>query len=86
MLYTDGLTDAYAPDRTLAPDDLERLLAACAGRSASEIVDRMQHAALDDDSKQPRDDIALVVVRLTPQVVARRVAAAERNGDLRVVG
>ena len=72
MLYTDGLTDAYAPDRTLAPDDLARLLAACAGRPASEIVDRVQHAALDDDSRQPRDDIALVVVRLTPQVVARR--------------
>ena len=74
MLYTDGLTDAYAPDRALAPDDLAGLLAACAGRSASEIVDRMLQAALDDDSRQPRDDIALVVLRLTPQVVARRVA------------
>ena len=74
MLYTDGLTDAYAPDRTLAPDDVERLLAACAGRSASEIVDRVQQAALDDDTKQPRDDIALVAVRLTPQA-ARRPAA-----------
>ena len=73
MLYTDGLTDAYAPDRTLAPDDVERLLAACAGRSASEIVDRVQQAALDDDTKQPRDDIALVVVRLTPQAARRPV-------------
>jgi integral membrane sensor domain MASE1 len=66
MLYTDGLTDAYAPARTLEPDDLASLLASCAGRSASEIADRIQHAALDDDSKQPRDDVALVVVRLAP--------------------
>jgi integral membrane sensor domain MASE1 len=65
ILYTDGLTDAYAPDRTLDPDDLASLLASCAGRSASEIADRIQGAALDDDMKQPRDDVALVVVRLT---------------------
>jgi serine phosphatase RsbU (regulator of sigma subunit)/integral membrane sensor domain MASE1 len=79
MLYTDGLTDAYAPDRTLAPDDLERLLASCAGRSASEIVDLMQHAALDDDTKQPRDDIALVVVRLTPQPLGRPVTRRDMS-------
>ena len=65
MLYTDGLTDAYAPDRSLDADDLASLLASCAGRSASEIADYIQHAALDDDIKQPRDDVALVVVRLT---------------------
>jgi integral membrane sensor domain MASE1 len=64
MLYTDGLTDAYAPDRTLYAADLASLLASCAGRSASEIADRMEHAALDDDTREPRDDVALVVVRL----------------------
>jgi serine phosphatase RsbU (regulator of sigma subunit) len=67
MLYTDGVTDAYAPDRILDDHDLASLLASCAGRSASEIVDQIQHAALDDDGRQPRDDVALVVVRVTPQ-------------------
>jgi hypothetical protein len=43
MLYTH----AYAPDRTLDADDLTSVLASCAGRSASEIADRNQHAALD---------------------------------------
>ena len=66
MLYTDGLTDAYAPARTLEPADLAALLASCAGRGASEIADRIQNGALDDDSKQPRDDVALVVLRLAP--------------------
>jgi integral membrane sensor domain MASE1 len=62
ILYTDGLTDAYAPHSTL---DVASALASCAGRSASEIADRIEHAALDGDTREPRDDIALVVVRLT---------------------
>jgi integral membrane sensor domain MASE1 len=66
MLYTDGLTDAYAPDRTFDADDLATVLASCAGRPAAEIADCVQHAALNDDMKQPRDDVALVVVRLAP--------------------
>lgn len=74
LLYTDGLTDAYAPDRTLEAKDIESMLAACAGRSASDIADRVQRAALDDDARQPRDDVALVVVRLMADS-ARRPAA-----------
>ena len=84
MLYTDGLTDAYAPDRTLAPDDLDRLLASCAGRSASEIVDRMLQAALDDDSSS-----RVTTSRSSWCDSRHRLPggdAAERNGDLRVVG
>ena len=74
MLYTDGLTDAYAPDRTLDAEDVASMLASCTGRSASEIADRIQHAALDDDMKQPRDDVALVVVRLTQEAADQPVA------------
>jgi integral membrane sensor domain MASE1 len=73
MLYTDGLTDAYAPDRSLDADDLALMLASCTGRSASEIADRIERAALDDDSRQPRDDVALVVVRLAQPVAERSV-------------
>ena len=71
LLYTDGLTDAYAPDRTLEAGDLAGMLAACAGRSAQEIADRIERGALDDDSRQPRDDVALVVLRLTRSRVLR---------------
>ena len=69
VLYTDGLTDAYAPDRTLDDDAFASVLASCAGRFASDIADHIQHVALDDDIRQPRDDVALVVVRLTPDAV-----------------
>jgi serine phosphatase RsbU (regulator of sigma subunit) len=74
MLYTDGLTDAYAPDRSLDPEDLALMLASCSGRSAAEIADRIEHAALDNDARPPRDDVALVIVRLT-----------QAAGDLSVV-
>jgi integral membrane sensor domain MASE1 len=71
MLYTDGLTDAYAPERSLEVDDLALVLASCTGRTASEIADRIERAALDDDTRQPRDDVALVVVRLAEPVAHR---------------
>ena len=73
LLYTDGLTDAYAPSRSLEIGDLTSLLGACAGRSAAEIADHMLHAALDSDTARPRDDIAVVVIRIAPETADRLV-------------
>jgi integral membrane sensor domain MASE1/serine phosphatase RsbU (regulator of sigma subunit) len=66
LFYTDGLTDAYAPRHMLAPADIESLLRSCAGRSAEEIAEHVSRAVLDlsRSGAQPRDDIALVVLRI----------------------
>jgi serine phosphatase RsbU (regulator of sigma subunit)/integral membrane sensor domain MASE1 len=66
LLYTDGLTDAYAPRHTLAPVDIESLLGSCAGRSADETAEHVSRAVLDPgrSGPQPRDDMALVVLRI----------------------
>jgi len=64
LLYTDGLTDAHAPAHTLAPADVESLLASCAGMRAGEIAERVVSAVLDLARSEPRDDIALVVLRI----------------------
>jgi integral membrane sensor domain MASE1 len=64
VLYTDGITDAYAPAHALAPADLESLLGSCAGSNAGEIAERIYSAVLDFSPSEPRDDIALVVVRI----------------------
>jgi integral membrane sensor domain MASE1 len=66
LFYTDGLTDAYAPAHTLAPADLEALLGSCASMSADEIAERVSRAVTDDSRPgfEPRDDIALVVLRI----------------------
>jgi integral membrane sensor domain MASE1/anti-sigma regulatory factor (Ser/Thr protein kinase) len=64
VLYTDGLTDAYAPARVLTSGDLVSILLPCAGRSAPEIARGITDAVLNGAAAQPRDDIALLVVRL----------------------
>ena len=64
VLYTDGITDAFAPAHALAPADLESLLGSCAGSSAGEIAERIYCTVLDFSSSEPRDDIALVVLRI----------------------
>jgi len=64
LLYTDGLTDAYAPAHTLASADVEALLGSCVGMSAGEIAEHVSGAVLDPGRSEPRDDIALVVVQI----------------------
>jgi integral membrane sensor domain MASE1/anti-sigma regulatory factor (Ser/Thr protein kinase) len=64
VLYTDGLTDAYAPARVLTSADLVSILESCAGHSAPEIARSIGDAVLDGGRTEPRDDIALLVLRL----------------------
>jgi serine phosphatase RsbU (regulator of sigma subunit) len=65
VLYTDGLTDALAPETMLTENDLLVALGECRGLSAGEISHRLESAALGSDSARvPRDDIALVVAKL----------------------
>jgi serine phosphatase RsbU (regulator of sigma subunit)/anti-sigma regulatory factor (Ser/Thr protein kinase) len=64
VLYTDGLTDAYAPERIVTTEDLAALLEGCRGRPAAEIARTITESVLDDRERQPRDDIALLVLRV----------------------
>ncbi|MDQ1373479.1 MAG: hypothetical protein QOJ09_817, partial [Actinomycetota bacterium] len=64
VLYTDGLTDAHAPERSLHESDLLTELRDCAGLSPNEIALRMERLARGDSQEAPRDDIAIVVVKL----------------------
>jgi sigma-B regulation protein RsbU (phosphoserine phosphatase) len=64
LLYTDGLTDAHAPAHTLGPSDLQSLLGSCAGFSADEIAEHIYCTVLQLRPSEPRDDIALIVLRI----------------------
>lgn len=65
VLYTDGLTDALAPEQMLDENDLLAVLADCRGMGAGEVSRRLEARALASDrAGMPRDDIALVVARL----------------------
>jgi integral membrane sensor domain MASE1 len=64
LLYTDGLTDAYAPDRIVTEEQLIASLEGLAGRTAREIASGIQDAVLSGGAGDPRDDIVVMVVRV----------------------
>jgi len=63
VLYTDGVLDAGAPARTLTPRDLVAVLAGSGARSPQEMADALHDAAVDGDGA-PRDDIAILALRV----------------------
>jgi integral membrane sensor domain MASE1 len=64
LLYTDGLTDAYAPDRIVTEEQLIASLEGLAGRTAREIATGIQDAVLSGGPGDPRDDIVVMVMRV----------------------
>jgi PAS domain S-box-containing protein len=62
VLYTDGLTEAGAPARVWAPEELEATARTVAGGSAAATVDHLITAAVDS-VPQPRDDVAVLALR-----------------------
>ena len=72
VLYTDGVTDARAPERILAPDDMADLLRECAGAPAPEVARRIERVVTEGAEHEPRDDIALLVVGVESRVRTER--------------
>lgn len=66
VLYTDGLTDAFAPHHTVSVPELKGVLAACAGQPPAEVVKRVERELLGGSRRAPRDDVAVVALRLSP--------------------
>ena len=69
ILYTDGVTDAGAPDRILTPGALARLVRSCVGMSTHAIADRIETAVMGP-VEAARDDIAVLVVGVDASPVA----------------
>jgi PAS domain S-box-containing protein len=66
VLYTDGVTDERRGDEEFGEQRLAELVASLAGRTAQEIADAVLHEVVAFRSDQPRDDIALLVLRVSP--------------------
>ena len=62
VLYTDGLTDARAPRRTLTEDDVAEMLRRGHGMGADRLAAFLEEQATA--GVDPRDDIALLVIEL----------------------
>jgi len=63
VLYTDGVTDAGAPARTLSVDDLKAALDAGPRMPAQQIVEQLGALAVGSEGMRPRDDIAILALR-----------------------
>jgi PAS domain S-box-containing protein len=63
VTYTDGLTDAAAPERTWSPEEVAAALARTDGRSAVTAAQALVDEALGG-VPAPRDDVALLAVRI----------------------
>jgi PAS domain S-box-containing protein len=64
VFYTDGVVEGRGAIATFDEDGLRRLLAECAGAGADAIAARVEDAALSAQDGQPRDDIAVLVLRV----------------------
>jgi serine phosphatase RsbU (regulator of sigma subunit)/PAS domain-containing protein len=63
VLFTDGITDARAPERMLEPQQLHDALRAIPAGSAQRIVEQLAALAVGKEGTPPRDDIALLALR-----------------------
>jgi serine phosphatase RsbU (regulator of sigma subunit) len=64
VFYTDGVIEGRGADVLLDEDGLRELLAGCAGAGADAIAARVEDAAVSAQGGSPRDDIAVLVLRL----------------------
>ena len=64
VLYTDGVTEARGPRGMFGSDALASVLASCAGLDAKSVAARIESAVLEIQEGHPRDDIAILAVRI----------------------
>jgi len=64
IFYTDGITEARSGSDVFGEDGMRGLVEGCAGLTATAVAERIERAALDFQQGEPRDDIAIVVLRV----------------------
>jgi sigma-B regulation protein RsbU (phosphoserine phosphatase) len=65
VFYTDGVVEARSPDGEFFGEErLEALIRACAGLSARRIAERIEGEVMGFQRGDPRDDVALLVLRI----------------------
>lgn len=78
VLYTDGVTERHAGDRFFDEDGLAAAVSRCAGFTAEAMAERIELAARAFVEDDPRDDLAILVLR----VPTRTGTASSASADL----
>ena len=77
VLYTDGITERHAGDRFFEEEGLAKVLARCAGFTAATVAERIETAARAFVDGEPRDDLALLVVRVPERPASTTSASTD---------
>ena len=77
VLYTDGITERHADDRFFEEEGLARVLARCAGFTAATLAERIETAARAFVEDAPRDDLAVLVVRVPARPASTTLASTD---------
>ncbi|HEY7077383.1 MAG TPA: GAF domain-containing SpoIIE family protein phosphatase, partial [Solirubrobacteraceae bacterium] len=86
LLYTDGLTEAGAPEGTLDTDDVADLLAAARGATAAQTAEGCLDRALATAGGVARDDVAVLVAQVAPREPALSTAGRNRARESSTAG
>ena len=68
LFFTDGLTDVRGPTGTFGEERLVALLQQCEGLGAEEIASTLENAVVAFQAGEPRDDLAMLVLRVVGPV------------------
>ena len=83
VLFTDGVTEARAPKRVWGVNDLAGFVGKHEPLRAEAIAERIERGALSAQADEPRDDVAIVVVKVT--AAGAPLPAAERRDGIEAV-
>jgi serine phosphatase RsbU (regulator of sigma subunit)/anti-sigma regulatory factor (Ser/Thr protein kinase) len=86
VLYTDSVTERHEGDRFFDEDGLASVLSRCTGFTAPVLAERIETAARAFVEDAPRDDLAIVVVRVPESVANAAAATTELPGDTSAPG
>jgi serine phosphatase RsbU (regulator of sigma subunit) len=74
ILYTDGVIEASPVDHRFGPEQLARVVSECHGRAPVATARHIEDAVLEVQGGTVRDDVAVVVLRVSPQLAVPFVA------------
>ena len=74
ILYTDGVIEASPLDNRFGPEQFARVVSECHGRAPIATARHIEDAVLGVQGGKVRDDVAVLVLRVSPQLAAPFVA------------
>jgi len=86
VLYTDGVTERHAGNRFFDDEGLESVLSRCVGFTAPVLAERIETASRAFVEDAPRDDLAIVVVRVPEGVASTSATSTDLPLDLNAPG